>query len=407
MSRALSRAALSAVLLATALAGCTGLPMPVPTTAPPTPTGDGILRIGTLFPASGGLAVLSPGQVAGVNAAVREINATGGVLGVPVEVLSRDAGADESGTAAPSFDDLVARGADVVIGPSSSTAAESLLAAAAAASVPIISPSATAAGLTGEGGGGWFFRTIPSDADQGEALAGLLAAEGGAEVALVGTGGEPGSATAQGLASALAAEDDGMLTEVPGDGDPAAVAGRVVASGADAVVLATPDGGEGTVALIAALTEAGYGGEKLWLIGPNVASYGDALPAGALTGVRGIQSGVQAEAAAYARILLEDPGVPGLRYAAEAYDATILAALAATLAGDDGGASIGRLLSAASAGGIPCTSYGECLDVLSTEDDIDYRGVTGSLDLDENGDLIEPRFVVYGFTPENALVLAE
>jgi branched-chain amino acid transport system substrate-binding protein len=65
------------------------------------------------------------------------------------------------------------------------------------------------------------------------------------------------------------------------------------------------------------------------------------------------------------------------------------------------------MLSAASAGGIPCASYGECLDVLSTEDDIDYRGVTGPLDLDENGDITEPRFAVYGFTPENSLVLAE
>ena len=87
-----------------------------------------------------------------------------------------------------------------------------------------------------------------------------------------------------------------------------------------------------------------------------------------------------------ARFILEDPGVRSLRFAAEAYDATILAALAATLAGDDGGASIDRMLPAASSGGIPCASYGECLDVLRTQDDIDFRGVSGSLDLDENGE---------------------
>jgi branched-chain amino acid transport system substrate-binding protein len=190
MSRALSRASLAAALIATALvtvlAGCTAQPMPTPTTALPSPTGDGILRIGTLFPASGSLAALSAGQVAGVNAAVREINAAGGVLGAPVEVVSRDAGADGSGDAGPAFDDLVSRGADVVIGPSSSAVAESVLPAAAAASVPVISPSATAAGLGDADAGGWFFRTVPTDADLGHALAGRLVAGGARTAVLVG-----------------------------------------------------------------------------------------------------------------------------------------------------------------------------------------------------------------------------
>jgi hypothetical protein len=45
--------------------------------------------------------------------------------------------------------------------------------------------------------------------------------------------------------------------------------------------------------------------------------------------------------------------------------------------------------------------------VLSTRDDIDYRGLTGPLDLDENGDIAEPRFALYGFSPENTLVIAD
>jgi branched-chain amino acid transport system substrate-binding protein len=261
--------------------------------------------------------------------------------------------------------------------------------------------------LTGADAGGWFFRTVASDADTGEALAGLVVAGEPATVVLVGTGGQPGTAVSEALAAGLAALEGELVAEVPGDGDPSAVAEQVVAAGADAVVLATPDPGEATAALISALSDAGYGGERLWLIGPNVAAYRDALPAGALTGVRGVQTGVYADEAVRARFLMEDPGVRSLRFAAEAYDATILAALAATLAGDDGGASIDRMLSAASAGGIPCSSFGECLDVLSTRDDIDYRGVTGPLDLDENGDITEPRFAVYGFSPENTLVLAE
>jgi branched-chain amino acid transport system substrate-binding protein len=411
MSQALSRARLAVALVtgvvALTVTGCTGVPMPTPTTATPTPTGDGILRIGTLFPASGGLATFSAGQVAGVNAAVREINAAGGVLGVPVEVVSRDAGADDSGKAGPSFDALVARGVDVIIGPSSSPVAESLLPAAAAASVPIVSPSATAAGLTGADGGGWFFRTVPTDADEARVLADRLVVGGASTVVLIGAGGRPGPAVADALAAELTAQDAELVSEVPGDGDPAVVVEEVVGAGPDAVVLATPDGGEATAALIAALSAAGFGGERLWLVGPNVVSYGDALPDGTLTGVQGVNTGFQPDDAVRARFRLEDPGLRNVRFAAEAYDATILAALAANLAGDDGGASIDRMLPAASAGGIPCSSYGECLDVLTTETDIDYLGVSGPFDLDENGDITEPGFSLYGYSPENTLVFAE
>ncbi|MEQ1737530.1 MAG: branched-chain amino acid ABC transporter substrate-binding protein, partial [Rhodoglobus sp.] len=107
-----------------------------------------------------------------------------------------------------------------------------------------------------------------------------------------------------------------------------------------------------------------------------------------------------------ARFRLEDPGVGSLRYAAEAYDAAILAALAATLAGDDGGASIARNMPAASAGGIPCASFGECLDVLTTEPDIDYVGVTGPVDLEGNGDLARPGFGVFSYAADNTPTFA-
>jgi ABC-type branched-subunit amino acid transport system substrate-binding protein len=160
MSRAFRRAGgpfapvvVSTVILAAVvlLAGCTGPPMPTPTpTASPTPTGDGVLRIGTLFPLTGPLAGFGAGQTAAVNAAVREINTAGGVQGAPVEVVNRDGG--DVATVEAAFDALVARGVDVVIGPPSSEAAALLLSRAATAAVPLVSPSANAAGLTAADG---------------------------------------------------------------------------------------------------------------------------------------------------------------------------------------------------------------------------------------------------------------
>jgi branched-chain amino acid transport system substrate-binding protein len=426
MSRALSRAGIAArtraaVLAAAAaalvLSACTGPPMPTPTpTVSPTPTGDGVLRIGTLFSLSGPLAGYGAGQTAAVNAAVREINAGGGVLGAPVEVVNRNGG--DVTTVEAAFDALVAKGVDVVIGPSASDAAALLLPRASAAAVPLVSPSANATALAADGGG-WFFRTIPTPGAQGGVLASLLVADGATEIALIRLGDDAATALGEALGAGLTAADGALVADVtvpPVDPaadppvDPAAIATDVVADATsddpDAVVLATADDGSVTPALVAALDAAGYSGERLWLAGRNLAD-ASAVAAGVLDGAHAVTDGFTPDAELAARFRLEDPGAGSLRYAAEAYDATILAVLAAVLAGDDGGASIARTLPAASADGIPCASFGECVDVLSTEPDIDYVGVTGPVGVAANGDLTTPGFAVSSYAADNTATFAE
>lgn len=137
-----------AAAVALMLASCTALPTATPTPTPtstPTPTGDGVLRVGTLLSASDPAAAA---QVAGVNAAVREINAAGGVDGEPVEVVTRNAG-DDAATAESALSDLIARGVDVVVGPSSADLLASVTEAAATSDVPVL-PSAGTAALTPE-----------------------------------------------------------------------------------------------------------------------------------------------------------------------------------------------------------------------------------------------------------------
>ena len=90
----------------------------------------------------------------------------------------------------------------------------------------------------------------------------------------------------------------------------------------------------------------------------------------------GSWKGAAPDAAFLKRVRSAGPTVKDYRYAAEAYDAVILAALAATVADNDSGAAVARNLTAVSSGGIGCASYGECLDVLKTETDIDYNGAS-------------------------------
>jgi branched-chain amino acid transport system substrate-binding protein len=408
MPRPLVRAAVTAVALASllALSACGSTPTPTPTPTPTsTPTGDGELKIGTLFPSSGGVAFIGPAQVAGVNAAVREINAAGGVNGAPVVVVNRDSGDASTQKVEESFADLVAQGVDVVIGPSSSVLSQRLLTLAADADIPIVSPAATYPQLTALDDAGVFFRTIATSPHQAIVLADLFADRDVTTAAIVYRDDDPGATLAAALESALeGTEIELEAIEVAGDADAAAIAAAVEAAKAaepGAVVLATPDNGDQTKALISGLSGAGLGGAKLWLTTGNLADYSQALPGGLLNGVNGLLDGAETDAAFQAKIKQEDPGVGDFRYSPEAYDATVLAALAATLAGDDGGASIIRMLRAASIDGIKCTSFGECADVLTTQPDIDYDGISGSVNLDEAGDPERGGYVVVAYNGEN------
>jgi ABC-type branched-subunit amino acid transport system substrate-binding protein len=402
-----SRAGVAAVLLAVVatLSACSAQPNPTPTPPAPTtqvPLGDGILRIGTLFPSTGSTAFLGEPELAGVKTAIAEINAAGGVNGKPVVLVSDDSGDASTQTAEASFADLKAKGVDVIIGPSSSVLAQRLLTVAEQARIPLISPSATYPQLTTLDTAGVFFRTIPSTSLQGVALGRLLPSTKQLKVAVVASSDQIGQSIIQPLDQTLTTNGGRLVANVAltASSDAAAVAAQVKAAAPDAVVLDTPDNGAQTTAMITQLVAAGFGGAKLWLTSQNLADYSQALPANTLTGVRGLLEGADSSAAFRARATAVDPTVPDFQYTPEAYDATILVALAATLAHDDAGMRVAAQLRAASVGGIVCTSYAECLDVLKTEPAIDYDGVSGPVNLDSAGDVTSANYGIYSYTAD-------
>jgi branched-chain amino acid transport system substrate-binding protein len=384
--------------------------MPTPTPSPTfAVTGDGVLRIGTLFPTSGTFSFIGAGQVAGVEAAVREINEAGGVNGMPVEVFHRNSGDATTETAEASYADLLTKGVDVVIGPSSSVLAERLVDPVIAAGVPLISPAATLPSLTGLNDDGLVFRTIGSYPDQGAVIAAALAEADVSSVAYLYLDDAQGNALLESLTAAT--EDEGITLAYSGSfaakaTDFASLISKAKKESPDAVVISTPaDAVDQTKALITALTAAKLGGSTLWLTSQNLADYSQALPAGVLDKVNGVLEGAQPDAAFIARLTQADPALATFRYAEEAYDATILAALAATVAGDDGGAAIARLLATVSTVGIRCTSYGECLDVLTTEPDVDYDGISGPLNLTTEGDVTSASWGIFVYGAGNTATL--
>lgn len=411
MPRAL--AALALPLAVAALVGCTALeqtatPSPVPSSAPaspPPPSGDGVLRIGTLAPLTGAQASLGPVQVAAVEVAVRQIDAAGGVLGAPVEVVHRNAADASSQQAEAAFADLVERGVDVVIGPSEPALLERLVPLAAEAGVALLVPGAGTAAVGALDETGVLVRVSPPATAQAAAVARSLVADGVDSLAVLTGADDEGAAIVAAVEAALegtevdvvvpeplAAATDvdelatALLEPEPGDGEEAApdpVDAVLLAPGPDALVVAR----EAAVALV----DAGLDAEGVWALAPDVSSLTAILAAAELEGASGVRPGVPVDDAFRALLRQSDPGIATTIFAAEVADAVALVAVAAELAGDDGAASLLHFLPAAAADGVPCTSFGACLDVIQQDRDPDLDGRSGLLTLNADGDVVDAR----------------
>lgn len=403
-------ALVTAALLTLTLASCTPTAtMPVPTgtaTSAQTSAQTSALRIGTVFPVTGSASYLGPAQSDGVDVAVADINAAGGVLGHPVQVFHDDSGDVTTTTVETSFADLRAKRIDALIGPSSSALAERLFPKTLAARIPLITPSATSVRLSPLGASGYLFRTVPSAAAQGTVLAATIGG-GKAKIALLYLDDQTGEAIRATLTAALPAGR--LVAATPfttATTDFAPIIAALVKAAPDDVVFVSNFGTMGqNQTVITQLTAAGLGGAKLWLTSENMADYSQALPAGALAQVNGILEGVSAGDAFTAKLKAFDPTLSSVLYAAESYDATILVALAAQTAGNTSGTAIAHQLRSVSAGGIKCTNYAECVGVLTTNADIDYDGLTGAIAFDREGNPTGPRYGLYRYDAQNRFAL--
>lgn len=119
--------------------------------------------------------------------------------------------------------------------------------------------------------------------------------------------------------------------------------------------------------------------------------------------MNGIIEGYQPDEAFIARLKAIDPALEAFRYAAEAYDATVLAALAAEQSGDTGRA-VADALGDVSVGGLKCGSYAECLAALQQNQGIDYDGVSGPLNFTPEGDVSPAYYGLYAYDGENRFV---
>ncbi|MCW2532450.1 MAG: ABC-type branched-chain amino acid transport system, Extracellular ligand-binding receptor [Blastococcus sp.] len=166
--------------------------------------GKGPLKIGMLLPLTGSLAFLGPPEVAGVTLAVKEINAAGGVLGAPVELVSGDSGDTSTNIASQTVASHQQAGVNAIVGAASSDVTKTVIDTVTQAGIMMISPANTSDSFTTYNDNGLYFRTAPPDLFQGQVLADLITKEGNQSVGILAQNGEYGTGLAQVIADNLA-----------------------------------------------------------------------------------------------------------------------------------------------------------------------------------------------------------
>jgi branched-chain amino acid transport system substrate-binding protein len=285
------------------------------------------------------------------------------------------------------------------MGPADAELAARLVPLATDAGVTLISP-ATAISPPVDG----VFSLIASADAQARAILSAIADGGAESVAIISASDASGLAFDRSARAALA--DLGVqlasAEQLDAATNPARLAFSVTGSEPDAIILASTSSlAAQNQAVLTALADRGVVGSDLWLTGPALVDYSATLVPGRLEGAQGVRGGASLSDAFALRLRQSDPAVRVTSFAAETYDAVVLAALAAELAGDDSGLSIAAHVREASVDGVPCASFGECVDVLITQTDVNYEGLSGPVSVTEQGSVADGFLSLYRYTAEN------
>lgn len=381
--------------------------------APSAAKGDGTLTIGSLLPQTGSLAFLGPPEFAGVDLAIKDINAAGGVLGKDVVGVKADSGDTDSGIAPAETDKLLKAKSDVIVGAASSGVSLTVIDKIMSAGVIEYSPANTSTSFD-EGDYSkpdLYFRTAPSDILQGAVLANLLIEDGRQNVAILARQDAYGETLAKEISKNLEAAGSTVAANVlysektgPGDSQITEIANAK----ADAVVLVAF---EETTTIIPKLIQAGAGPQDVptYFVDGNTANYGEgdaaSLPDGTLEGTKGTIPGAEATSDFKDQLATVNPDLKDYSYSAESYDAVITSALAAIVADSDSGEAIAKELPDVTKDGEKCTTFEACAALLKDDPkaDIDYDGVSGPIELGETGSPTAASIGIYEYDGKNKI----
>ena len=367
--------------------------------------GDGVLNIATVLPETGNLAFLGPPEFAGVQLAVDEINEGGGVLDADVTLDQGDSGDTSTDIANQTVDRQLAAGADAFIGAASSGVSFTFIDKLVENCKIHFSPANTSPDFTTYAEDGLYFRTAPSDVLQGRVLADLMIEEGittATFMALQDPYGEGLLKYSTEPFSDQGGEIVEQFTYDPQAAEFSAEVDKVVSGDPEALVII---GFEETSKILTALFEAGFtpeSGKKIFLVDGNVGNaLGEQLPAGSMEGIKGTLPAAEITGDFQDRLLVVDPELIDFSYGPEAYDAVIITALAAAIAGSDNAAEVAAQINGVTRDGEVCTTFADCKALIDADTDIDYDGPSGPQTFGPEGEPTEASFKILSYDADN------
>ena len=355
------------------------------------------VKVGFLGGFTGGIESLTPPIFDGARLAVEQINGQGGLLdGQELVMPTGDTTCSDASAASNAADRMVNTEQVTAIVGALCTGAT--IAAANNAAVPggvlMVSPASTAPAVTSIDDNDLVFRTVPSDAFQGEMLAKLLLEKGIDYVAVTYVNNDYGSGLSDAFTAAFEAgggEVAASLGHEDNRADYRSELGSLSVSGAETlVVLAYADTSGQTV-----LRQAYEGGMFTQYVGAD-GMVGDslieAIGADVLEGMIATRPGSpDLPGTEIFNNAAEEAGYdPSSVFAAQAYDAAFLIALAIEQNGSaerEGLSEALRSVSSAPGEVILPGEWEKAVELIAAGTEINYEGASGTHEFDENGDV--------------------
>jgi ABC-type branched-subunit amino acid transport system substrate-binding protein len=368
-----------------------------------TGAGDGTLTIGTVLPETGSLAFLGPPEFAGAELAAQEVNEAGGVLGNDLELIQGDSGDTSTDIANQTVDRLISQGADVIVGAASSAVSFTFIDKVTGAGLVHFSPANTSPDFTDYEDRDLYFRTAPSDVLQGRVLGELTLDEGCATVGMMALQDPYGEGLLNNASQTIQDSGGDVTNEIVYDPQAQNFDSEVqqlVSSDPDCIIVI---GFDESSRILSTMIEQGLGPEEkqIYLVDGNVGNaLGEAVDA-SLEGVKGTLPGSVASDEFQNRLLEIDSELQDYSYAGETYDAIVVSALAAEVAGSDEGEAVGAEIPGVTRDGTKCTTYEECKQLVEDGEDIDYDGQSGPIEMDDEGDPQQANFQILVYDAEN------
>ncbi len=349
------------------------------------------VKLGTLLGITGPIESISPNMFTAADMAIKEVNDSGKAAnGWVFQNVRADSTCIDAAAASAAAERLVTvEGVKGIIGGDCSGVTRAVLTNVAMPNgIVMVSPSATSPALSTDPDDGLFFRTVPSDAREGQVMADVLEARGVKSIALTYSNSDYGKGLAEAIANAFTAKGGTITINAShddGKADYSAEVGALASAGGDVLVVAgyIDQGGKG---IIQAAVDTG----AFTTFGLPGGMYGDSLVEAigpALNGSFGQHAASTSEGyTAYLDLAKAfDPSFDGsTNFAATSYDAAALIMLAMQAANStdpkvykDKVIEIANGPADGSGTKIKAGELGKALELIAAGTAIDYDGATG------------------------------